>query len=322
MKLIIHVGLPKTGTTSLQGFLRNNNDKLINHGYNYIENYQVLGRHQLILSNLTRGNETALTTQLKHIKENCTKGEIAIISSEGFSYQLYSYKNQEFKFSDICRKLDIEVECVVFLRDPIKLAWSLYRQVLINAPNNKTAPEFGSSISFETFLKLPKSKFILNYQLLTQSLRNQFSEKLTPILLGKDAISQFFEFLKLDSNDFPKSYTANTSIPSYAMSFFKKNNDNLKSEKLRSTIIKNRRQIFTEERSLSNKLFLSNLAQLSKTNDLIFFQDSYNFLKQNTLFNRSEIVLKNEDSYQSLEELDETCNYTSWLKITDFLRNT
>lgn len=53
-KLIIHIGTGKTGSTSLQHFLRDNNKELNSHNYNYASNFLIDCNHHNLSHNFLK----------------------------------------------------------------------------------------------------------------------------------------------------------------------------------------------------------------------------------------------------------------------------
>lgn len=131
--LYIHCGLHKTGTTSLQHALRDNADKLLNHGILY-PNIGVpknhAGQHNLAWQmgryrrfDPANGDWNALIDSIRDFDGS------VLLSSEDFENSLLEpahWKNLVSKF----RKLDFQLVFVVYLRDPVTYLESLYLEHL------------------------------------------------------------------------------------------------------------------------------------------------------------------------------------------------
>ena len=132
MRAYIHIGTPKTGTTTLQRFFFKNTQILQKHGIYFSNSFgrnekHFLGR-DVFLDHLRldsfedkfRANITSFKEEIKHISGNL------LISNEGL-YDFYENVEEIKKLKSFLNKLGIDdIKIIVYLRDSIDLAISWY----------------------------------------------------------------------------------------------------------------------------------------------------------------------------------------------------
>lgn len=86
MKLILHIGTPKTGTTAVQRFLDHNRHALTEYGFHYATPPRNLGHANSIANALSAGDSRVVRTFLdKHVKCARRRGaNVILISAENF----------------------------------------------------------------------------------------------------------------------------------------------------------------------------------------------------------------------------------------------
>jgi hypothetical protein len=128
----IHVGPHKTGTTSIQWFLRENRAELLKHGYFVPESGNVHGGHHLIVRQLC-GQEVphqhrwAAAKFIEALAD--TLCEAVVISSEALEGLLRKREYANGFFNRI-RELNLEPKLVVFPRNQPQLINSRYVEVI------------------------------------------------------------------------------------------------------------------------------------------------------------------------------------------------
>ena len=128
----IHVGPHKTGTTSIQWFLRENRSKLLNHGYFVPESGNVHGGHHPIVRQLCgqevpRHHRWAAAKFVEALAD--TLCEAVVISSEALDGLLKKREYANAFFNSI-RELNLEPKLVVFPRNQPQLINSRYVEVV------------------------------------------------------------------------------------------------------------------------------------------------------------------------------------------------
>ncbi len=118
MKLLyLHIGMPKTGTSYLQNFFRENNKILEKQGFIYPDfknKFKGIGQarngHFLIYEG--ERNEEIYNTAIKHLEQLSQKCNQFILSEEG----LFNNNKRIARFVEDMKKLGIEVRIIVYLR--------------------------------------------------------------------------------------------------------------------------------------------------------------------------------------------------------------
>jgi hypothetical protein len=128
----IHVGPHKTGTTSIQWFLRENRAELLNHGYFVPESGNVHGGHHPIVRQLCgqevpRHHRWAAAKFVEALAD--TLGETVVISSEALE-ELLKKREYANAFFNRIRELNLEPNLVVFPRNQPQLINSRYVEVV------------------------------------------------------------------------------------------------------------------------------------------------------------------------------------------------
>ena len=147
-KIFIHIGTHKTGTTSIQNFLRTHADELRADGIFVPSSGTVdtrSGHHNVawqLRADVRRANAASGVPEL--IEELRSAGEsTAIISSEGFEY-LSQHPQRLKAFDDQLQEVGYETRYMVSFRNPEDYAASLYTELITH---------HGLTEDFETFAR-------------------------------------------------------------------------------------------------------------------------------------------------------------------------
>ena len=168
LKLIIHAGTPKTGTTSLQTYLDKKQRKLRGKGILYPHNLEKLQnptapKHQWLEKNLA-------TNHLAHLLENFTNiisqvkpnTHTIILSSEGFYNYWWDFPDDsKTLLGELSELFDTQVW--VWFREPLGFIESYYKQCIRN-PQTAGNPCYGKNLSFAEMLDIEWFSQHLNYQ--------------------------------------------------------------------------------------------------------------------------------------------------------------
>ncbi|MFT6408999.1 MAG: hypothetical protein ACJAQ6_002422 [Arenicella sp.] len=158
LRLIIHAGTPKTGTTSLQTYLDKKQRKLRGKGILYPHNLDKVQnptapKHQWFEKNL-------VTTHSQHLLENF-KNIIAqvkndthtiILSSEGIYNYWWDFPSQSKDFLAQLSEL-FDTEVWVWFRQPLEFIESYYKQCIRN-PQIENNRCYGKDLSFAEMLDI------------------------------------------------------------------------------------------------------------------------------------------------------------------------
>jgi len=180
LKLIIHAGTPKTGTTSLQTYLDKKQRKLRGKGILYPHNIESLQntnapKHQWFEKNL-------VTTHLENFLENFknilsqvkTDTHTIILSSEGIYNYWWDFPAES---KDLLRELNklFDVKIWVWFREPLAFFESYFKQCIRN-PQVESNPCYGKDLSFAEMLDIEWFSQHLDYQGFVTECQSLFGE--------------------------------------------------------------------------------------------------------------------------------------------------
>lgn len=150
MKFFVHIGTEKTGTTTIQSFLRLNREKLKRKGYIYTKSagdennralpvaaYNQERRDDFTKANYINTNKDLLAFQddlIKKIKDEISKANVEdpifLFSSEHIQSRLTEFSEIQ-KLKEILKELGAsDIYIIVYLRRPAEIANSLYSTAL------------------------------------------------------------------------------------------------------------------------------------------------------------------------------------------------
>ena len=186
LKLIIHAGTPKTGSTSLQTYLDKNQRKLRGKGILYPHNIETLQnstapKHQWFEKNLVTTHLENFLENFKNIISQVKKDTHTIIlSSEGIYNYWWDFPDESKDILSELGKL-FEIEIWVWFREPLAFIESYYKQCIRN-PKIENNPCYGKDLSFAEMLDIEWFTQHLNYQEFVTECR---------MLFGKNNVSVF-----------------------------------------------------------------------------------------------------------------------------------
>ena len=180
LKLIIHAGTPKTGTTSLQTYLDKKQRKLRGKGILYPHNLDDIQnpnapKHQWFEKNLVTTNLHSLLANFKNIITQIKEDtHTIIISSEGIYNYWWDFpdasKNILFELNQL-----FEIQVWVWFREPLTFIESYYKQCIRN-PQLQNNPCYGKDLCFAEMLDIPWFSQHLNYQGFVTDCQKLFGE--------------------------------------------------------------------------------------------------------------------------------------------------
>jgi len=186
LKLIIHVGTPKTGTTSLQTYLDKKQSKLRKRGILYPHNLEKLKhpsapKHHWFEKNLVTTHRRHLLENFENIVSQVNQNTHTIIlSSEGIYNSWWDFPEQSKAIlSELSYLFDVQVW--VWFREPLGFIESYYKQCIRN-PRVDGNPCYGNDLSFAEMLDIEWFSQHLNYQGFVTECQSVF---------GQDSVSVF-----------------------------------------------------------------------------------------------------------------------------------
>ena len=207
-RLILHVGMPKTGSSSLQRWLDRNRQNFLQNGIDYPEIGNWIGpKHQELVGDLMGAKTSSLERFL-----NRRIAPTLFLSTEGLTNHLYDYRPVALeRFRQVTARIQVHVFMVH--RDPRAWIKSQYKQALINP----TIPAYGygTSMVLSDFAELPRNKRLTAIEDLIEDIGAAYgAAQVTASRFEEDWFSDLLECLKLNSEkfDLPTADKANVSI--------------------------------------------------------------------------------------------------------------
>lgn len=140
-RLVLHIGSQKTGTTTLQGFLKTQTDALAQEGFHFLNAGRTNIAHNSIIQLIRKGDgqkiaEEILAEIAAHPNKTC------IISSE-----MFFRKDMAQYFAKVLpAALRLQTKVVVYIRRQDKYAESMYKQRVKNGRYQGTPVEYATSV--------------------------------------------------------------------------------------------------------------------------------------------------------------------------------
>jgi len=202
LKLIIHAGTPKTGTTSLQTYLGKKQRKLRGKGILYPHNLDKLQnpsapKHQWFEKNLVTTNLQSFLENFKNIISQVKPDTHTIIlSSEGIYNYWWDFPSESKTIlSELSKRFDIQIW--VWFREPLAFIESYYKQCIRN-PQVESNPCYGKDLSFAEMLNIEWFSQHLNYQGFVSECQTLFGEnKVSVFKYQGDVVQEVMQKLGL-----------------------------------------------------------------------------------------------------------------------------
>lgn len=202
LKLIIHAGTPKTGTTSLQTYLDKKQHKLRGKGILYPHNLEKIQnpsapKHQWFEKNLVATHLVNFLENFKNIISQVNNDTHTIIlSSEGVYNYWWDIPNESKDvLSELSKLFDVEVW--VWFREPLEFIESYYKQCIRN-PQVENNPCYGKDFSFAEMLNIEWFSQHLNYQRFVTECQTLFGENNVSVFKYQgDVVQEVIEKLGL-----------------------------------------------------------------------------------------------------------------------------
>ncbi|PCJ29543.1 MAG: sulfotransferase family protein [Gammaproteobacteria bacterium] len=226
IKLIIHAGTPKTGTTSLQTYLDKRQRKLRGKGILYPHNLDKIQnptapKHQWFEKNLVSAHLDYFLENINNIISQVKEDtHMIILSSEGIYNYWWDFPEQsKAVLSELAELFDIEVW--VWFREPLAFIESYYKQCIRN-PQTENNPCYGKNLSFAEMLDFDWFSQHLNYQGFVSECQAVFGENaVSAFKYEGDVVQQVIQKLGLATPDDNPTPRQNKSLNSASIALLK-----------------------------------------------------------------------------------------------------
>jgi hypothetical protein len=207
-RLILHVGLPKTGSTALQSWCYKRRENLSQRGITYPEsdNNLIAPKHQFMVSALMRNDMAELRA---HLVRNET--ETLVLSTEGLTNHFYDFPSAALKaFREAVSLYNVFVFMVV--RN--KGAWtkSYYKQAVINPPIVEY--NYATPLSYSEFSQLSRVQRLAEHSKLRTDIATAFAaHEVIVANYEEDWMETFLDCLGIaDMHEFTRLEKKNISV--------------------------------------------------------------------------------------------------------------
>ena len=218
--LILHAGMPKTGSSALQTALYHNKALLARHGFEYgeIDGDTAIPKQQYLVSELLQNSFARTADSLGH----ATKRNL-ILSSEGLTNHLYDFTPEALKRF---RQLIHDFDCKIFvvLRSPKDWARSYYKQAVIN-PVFRLVGFYACTLTFSEFVQLPRIRQLMAHQTLLEDLRRGFGvDSVVTADFHGDWMQVFSDLIGVPPKSWERFMQVNQSPPDWVIEILRQGN--------------------------------------------------------------------------------------------------
>lgn len=170
--LLLHVGLPKTGTTSLQKWCDSNRESLSLCGIDYppADPDESARKHQFVVRELMSG--TLRCTESLLLAADPAKK--LLLSTEGLTNHLYDFPEASLsRFRELVAAWNVRI--LVVVRDEESWTKSYHKQLVLNPPHEDFG--YATALPLSEFSWLPRVRRLLDHASLTRDLRTRFGAR-------------------------------------------------------------------------------------------------------------------------------------------------
>lgn len=218
-RVILHVGLPKTGTTALQIWCSENREQLGALGMHYPEALGAIktAKHDQIVRCLLTGHLDPIRDMVAEYSESNL-----LLSMEGLTNHLYDFSPSALEeFRQIF--LGFEIHAFMVIRE--RSAWirSYYKQCVVNPPNERY--HYATPLDLQSFAELPRVKRLANFMSLKDDVRAAYGATRVVVAQYEGGfMKELFRLIGIEQND-PSMREQNTSLPEWMIDFVRQINE-------------------------------------------------------------------------------------------------
>lgn len=223
----LHVGTPKTATTTLQYICAENADYLKFKGILYPDNYtqNSVPKHQWLVPLLLSGNIDELHNKFLEIMQKAQKNNChaVFLSTEGIFNHWWDFPDRSKEFLALLGKY-LHIKPLLVLREPVSFLFSYYQQNLKN-PKMEMVTCYGQDWSFERMLNDPWFIRHIDYLSFVEELEALIGKReVTLFKYSKNIIDTLFNYLNIDIKQLTYSIPQNVGLSFIAIELLKKIN--------------------------------------------------------------------------------------------------
>lgn len=210
-RLILHIGLPKTGTTAWQVWADRHRGDLLARGVDYPETASITHapNHSAIQQSLMRRDMRLAQALLQR-----GKAGTMLLSAEGLSANLHLFPPDALAAFRTA-VTGIDVVCVLVVREATAWLASMHRQALLNNANPRLG--FGSAETVEAYAQRPHIRAMLDHDRLAADAVAAFgASRCTVVGYGPGAFAEACAVVGLDAAGLPPPDRINVSVSAVA----------------------------------------------------------------------------------------------------------
>jgi len=230
--LWLHVGIPKTSTTSFQSWMRENAAELLKFRLSYPPLFgQGNDKHNFLVGALRQNKELHA---LKQLLEN-TNSQHVLLSDEGLSNHLDDFDpNALERFRQLTENWTVKI--ILMSREAESWTRSYHKQCVLN-PDNGASPLWGTSDTVEEISSHPRIIRLLDRDSLAADLQRAFGAQEVHHFEHEDpnwfqTCLDLFGVKIIDGAELPRS---NQSLPDWAIEVLRRVNTSTGNQALRNS---------------------------------------------------------------------------------------
>jgi hypothetical protein len=211
--LLLHVGTPKTGTTSLQFALHQSHAALLRQGILYpdVDLHPAPPKHQWIAGRLLADEIDVFARNIDAVARQADKSgaQTVVLSTEGiFNHWSDFSPVARLALGELNRNFSVKVWCV--FREPLSFAMSFYCQLLKNRPSS-LSPCYGTALTPEDIVDHPWFAQRLDYRGFIEDIGDLFPALAATRYESSDTVAQARSLLGVGEDVLPGALLKNQS---------------------------------------------------------------------------------------------------------------
>jgi 2-polyprenyl-3-methyl-5-hydroxy-6-metoxy-1,4-benzoquinol methylase len=260
-RIYLHIGTPKSGTSSLQKYLYDNREELYEQRILYPE-YTSNYKHQSLVSAMLNNDWMSFMHFFEKIQENLSNTDTIIISSEGF-YNYTSEFSEVGKLFWMAIREIVDLKVVVYLRKQAEFLESFYRQCIINPKTKDNL--YGSELDINNFAKLDRVIGNLDYESTLNTWCDIVGEHNLILRPYQENISlDFLEVLKINNIGLKDIQRQNQSLPPIAIELIRRCNGFL-DENSQQLLVNEVKGLYLSNKANNDPFVNSEMKEIIKT---------------------------------------------------------